>query len=348
MFEECLANINLVYSINNYPSNQWEKLKQRENKCKTIISEDGPYEDDWNEPKLNFPPHKKIPYIANCLEMRHNQQYGHHIVTNRDLRVGEIVGILKPFCTAQARRYQYERCENCSAERSQNLIPSPSYTTVMFCDEKCLGEATDGFHKYECVAIDLINKVIPNQQDKLTLRVITCGLSTFQNIDDFLNMTEKMFKKKITIFDIDHNNRNRSDEDSILCSLKKTTTAETLNLDVLNMSVICDKIFTASNITSKKKPQEFKKMVHNIVKQHLLMIEHNDHLFEDLSYHIVNKRSRSYNEKDMDNNMSGLYPFMQMLPHSCVPNILCSSSRNGKIVSVVRPIKAGETLFNSD
>lgn len=347
MFEECLVNINMVYKINNYPNNLWDKLKQRENKCKAIISEDNPYDDEWKEPKLNFPPHDNVPYIANCLEMRRNQQYGNHIVTNRDLKVGEIVGILKPFCTATARRYQYERCENCCAERSQNLIPCSSCTAVMFCDEKCLREATDGFHKYECVAIDLINKVIPHQQDKLTLRVITSGLSAFQNIDEFLDKTEKMLKKNVTIFDINHNNLNSCDGYAILSSLKKAATIETLNLDVLNLSVICDKIFTASNITSKKNPKEVKKMIHNIVKQHLLMVEKNGHMFDDLSYHIVNKRSPSYNEKDMDNNMSGLYPFMSMLPHSCVPNILCSSSRNGKIVSAVRPIKAGEILFHS-
>lgn len=345
MFEECLENINLVFKIGKYPSQLCGKLKKREIECQTIIAAEDPYDDAWIEPKLSFPAHDRVPSIANCLEMRHNKHFGNHIVTNRDLKVGEIVAILKPYCTSQARRYEYERCENCCSERSQNLLPCPSCTAVMFCDEKCMKEATAGFHKHECLAIDLINLIIPFQQDKLALRVIMTGLSVHQNIDKFMDMSEKAFKKNVHLFDIDHTND--CDQYAVVSSLKKSSTTDSISTDVSNLLMICEKIFTAGNIVSKKKPHEFKKTFKHIVKQHLLMVDMNGLLYDDLSYHIVNKRSPTYDDKCITNNMSGIYPFIQLLPHSCIPNVLCSSFTNGKIVSIVRPIKAGEQLFHS-
>lgn len=345
MYEECLVNINLVNKIGNYPFNLRHILEEREIKCRTILSEDAPNDIEWNEPELNYPPHDKVPYIANCLEIRRNQEYGHHVVTNRDLKVGEIVAILKPFCTAQPGRYQYERCENCCSEHSQNLIPCPSCTAVMFCDEQCLEEAMNRFHKYECLAIDFINHVLPYQQEKLALRVVMSGLSIYNTIDQLMDMTERAFKKNVTIFDI--NNSNISDQYAVVSGLKKALELDTLNIDALNVFSVCKKIFNASNMVSKRKFHDYKRIFMNILEQHLLMVEMSGHLFDDLSYHIVNKRDPSYDEKDMNNNMSGIYPFMQLMPHSCVPNVLCSSYKNGKIVSIVRPIKAGEQLYHS-
>lgn len=349
MFDHCLENINYVYKINNYPADLQAKLKRREEECKLILSIDDPNEEEikWKAPTLSYPPHEKVPYIVDCLEMRHNAQFGNHIVATRDLKVGDIVGVLKPFCSALARRYQYERCENCRQERSLNLIPCPSCTAVMFCNEACLKEAIEGFHKYECVAIDLINLILPSQQDRLTLRLILSGLSIYQNVDKFMDATEDALKKNVSIFEIDHNNR--CEQYAAVTSLKKRSAADKVlvDADVGNLLVICEKIFEASNIVSKKKPQAFKKQMKHILKQQLRMIDINGLLLDDLSYHIVHKRMPSYDDKAVENNMSGVFTFVHLVPHSCAPNVLCSSYTDGKMVSIVRPIKAGEQLFHS-
>lgn len=349
MFKECLENIDLVHKINKYPADLWENLRSQECICKTVIAAGDPNSDDvWIEPKLSFPPHEKVPFVANCLDVRKSKHFGNHIVANRDLRVGEIIGILDPFCTAQAERYKYERCENCCMENAQNLLPCLFCTAVMFCGENCMKAAMDGFHKYECLAIDLINYVIPQQLTKLTLRVVMCGLAIFQDIDKFLNTTEKGFKKNINTFSIDHHNK--CDQYALIASLKKVTTTDMALVDaeVTCLLIICERILAASNIVSKKKPQEFKKTLTHILKQHFLMATINGRLFDDFSFHVANRRSPSYSDtENVDKSMSGLFPFIELMPHACIPNILCSDSTNRKIVSVVRPIKAGEQLFHS-
>lgn len=345
MFEDCVENIKLVKEIDKYPAHLRDELNSRETACKTIMGIEDPYNYQWIEPKLSFPRHEKVPYIANCLELRQNKQFGNHVVTNRDLKVGDIVGIVEPYVTAQAERYQHERCENCCKERSQNLLPCPNCTVAMFCDEKCLKEAMDGFHKYECVAIDLIDRAIRSQRNKLALRVITKGLSIYQDVDKFLDMTAATFKKNVNVFEIDHDDI--FDQYTAVCSLKRAATTGTISADVTILVTLCETIFIASNITSKKKPQELKKTLKHVVRQQLLMVDMNGLLFDDLSYHIVKKRCPLYDDKCSNNNMSGIYPFIQLFPHSCIPNVICSSFTNGKIVSVLRPIKAGQQLFHS-
>lgn len=43
----------------------------------------------------------------------------------------------------------------------------------------------------------------------------------------------------------------------------------------------------------------------------------------------------------------GLYPFRSLLNHSCVPNLMMSSSDNKLVYTVSKPIKAGEQLFDN-
>lgn len=345
MFEACLKNIELVKKINKYPADRCAELTQREMVCRTILAQDDPYNDDdeWKEPELSYPPHENVPFIANCLEIRHNGLYGNHIVTNRDLKVGDIVAILKPYIMSPAPRFHYERCENCCTEHFQNLIPCPTCTVAMFCDEKCLKEAMDGFHQYECIAINVINLIVPYHQDKLALRLIMKGLSLYKDIDKFLDATEKLFKKNVHMFEIDH--QNHFDQYAAVCSLKKATA--TARTNVTDLAQMCDRIFAASNIVSKKPRSKFNKILQHIVQQQFLMVEINGLLCDDLSYHIVNKRCTKYDDRCFTNNMSGIFPFIQLLPHSCISNVLCSSFTNGKIITIVRPIKAGEQLFHS-
>lgn len=344
MYEECLVNINLVYKINRYPSNLMDKLREREVMCKRIMAEDE-YDSKYEQakPKLSFPAHEQLSCMGNCLDIRKNDEYGEHVTTNRDLRVGEIVAILQPFYTVLPKRYQYERCENCCKERSQNLIPCPTCTTVMFCDEQCLKEATDHFHKYECPVIDLLG--LQWLSDKLVIRILMNGLSAFETIDQFLIFSDKALKRNLNIFDITENDDKYKHKYQIVCSLKKAITKDTIRMDTMNLFHLCDKIINANKIAPKLPPDEFTKMLKNTVKQLLLMVEQSATSFYDLSNHIVNMRSSSYDVKNQNNNMMAIYPFMNLLTHSCLPNVVTTTTGTRTITSIIRPIKAGDPLM---
>ena len=129
LFERCLNNTKLAKN-NKYPDKNFEILNKREEKCnqQKKIPENNP----WDNFKLSYKPHKKIPYIAECLELNSHKKFGRYITTNRDLKVGDIVAIEKPYCSvllSESRRYtvseisKYQRCSHCLKDNLMDLIP---------------------------------------------------------------------------------------------------------------------------------------------------------------------------------------------------------------------------------
>ena len=129
LYERCLSNIKLAKD-NKYPEKNFEILNKRKEKCKQQkqIPENSP----WDIFKLSYKPNKKIPYIAECLELQSSKTFGRYITTNRALKVGDIIAIEKPYCSvllSESRRYtvsalnKYQRCSHCLKDNLMDLIP---------------------------------------------------------------------------------------------------------------------------------------------------------------------------------------------------------------------------------
>lgn len=72
--------------------------------------------------KLSYKQNRKLPELADCLELRENKQFGRHIVTNRDLKAGDIVGLSEPFFKVFDRSALYFRCSHCFKENFMRLL----------------------------------------------------------------------------------------------------------------------------------------------------------------------------------------------------------------------------------
>lgn len=144
IFERCLKNIEMA-KLNNYPEKTLDLLRKREEKCNEImknqsLNQSEKFYDPWNFFKLSYPPNKKLPFIANCLEVDCNEQFGRYIVTNKQLNVGDIVAIEKPFCSVLLAESPFveiptsnilQNCTNCLKANYLDLIP---------CELCCKGE----------------------------------------------------------------------------------------------------------------------------------------------------------------------------------------------------------------
>lgn len=73
--------------------------------------------------KLSLPAHKKIPFIAECLEVRENEVYGRYIMTNKDLKPGDIVVLEEPFYKILDPKERHTRCSVCLQQNQLNLFP---------------------------------------------------------------------------------------------------------------------------------------------------------------------------------------------------------------------------------
>ena len=122
LFDHCLENIKLARD-HNYSSG--ERINEREMKCNELKKQHR--EDPVNGPsyfsKLSYPRNKKIPFIAECLELHHNKKYGNHLITNRVLDPGNIIAIEEPFLPAVTFKGRFSKCVNCLSTNMLNFIP---------------------------------------------------------------------------------------------------------------------------------------------------------------------------------------------------------------------------------
>lgn len=120
LFDRCLANIELARK-NHYPEENSEVLKKREEKCQQIVKMQKTQTNDF--PILSYPPSKKLPFVAECLELKFNDKFGRHIVTNRPLKVGDIVAIEEPSCKIIHESFIHQKCIGCFKDNLFDLVP---------------------------------------------------------------------------------------------------------------------------------------------------------------------------------------------------------------------------------
>lgn len=140
LFEKCLNSIEMAKN-NFYPADSFKLLDQRREKCEAMmkLTREKPV-DPWMFFKLSYPPNKKYPSIAECLEVESNVKYGRYVIANRQLKIGDIVAVEQPFCSVLVEESTfhdvpelniYQRCTNCLKENALDLIP---------CENCCKGE----------------------------------------------------------------------------------------------------------------------------------------------------------------------------------------------------------------
>lgn len=124
-YELCLENIELAKQ-SGYPRDKIEKLNKREIECKRLMQtyEKDPDDDPLNFFKLSYPANKKLPCLVECLELASNDQNEKCIITNQDLKAGDIIGSTEAafsFALPQARLHVCNYCIKNSTKLS--LIP---------------------------------------------------------------------------------------------------------------------------------------------------------------------------------------------------------------------------------
>lgn len=134
LHKECLENIKLA-CFHGYPKEKLLKIKEREQKCKKLmkINQKDCANDPWNFFKLSHSPNHKIPFIVNCLELCESEKYGRYLITNKNLKTGDVIAIEEPFYKFIDSDVYHSRCANCLKSNNLNLIPCATCTKSKIC-----------------------------------------------------------------------------------------------------------------------------------------------------------------------------------------------------------------------
>lgn len=201
-FDRCLENITLARKCN-YPADRMKTLDEREMKCKLRMETltPNPNDDPMIHFKLTYHANPKYPGIADCVELRNNQKHGNQLVTTRDLRPGDIIGVEAPSFTSASPDARFHRCSYCFGDNLMNLIACDGCTKAMFCSEKCRKTAMNEFHQFECNVHDN-----PELKITFTLRMLLKCINVFDGDVKALQSFVEKNKKHVTVFDFDFSN----------------------------------------------------------------------------------------------------------------------------------------------
>lgn len=348
-YELCLNNIELA-TTNGCPQRLMDKLNKRKNDCKAAAAKQNHMMDDDDKygilkPTLSFRPHPVVPFIADCLELRENSEFGRHIVTNVDLCAGQVVAIEESFCELLLPHFKYQRCTNCLRENDFNLFPCKKCTCAMFCSERCALEADQSFHRIECPIIELLS--VHFAKETFIHKAIRATLRAIGSFDDMATLRSSICKvENTTVFDLNHRKDMPQSEryeaiHGLQTNQDKRTQSELYTCAEFS-AVLYKILMKKTSLVDTIITDADKKVLKELLFLHVQIFPIATIRFEELSGFLPNRPS-----KECSSYGEGLFAFHGLLNHSCEPNCVTVCFNRQSTLFVKRPIKTGEQLFIS-
>lgn len=212
----------------------------------------------------------------------------------------------------------------------------------MFCSEKCLIEANEKFHKFEC---DFPNgfETFLTIAVRASLRTFFEALNIFNGSLDNLNLMLANKNPDFTIFDVDM--------EDVMYKQQLFTALHTLstNLDrrsviekfrrAIVCSILGDFFQKHSRLSSTLSSGEKNKFLMSFLYQHTQIAESNFHELYALSPHTSHQENEQFGV--------GSFPFCSLLNHSCAPNVIRLTFDGYNHIVVSRRIMKGEQIFDN-
>ncbi|KAH8319838.1 hypothetical protein KR074_007364 [Drosophila pseudoananassae] len=338
-YRECLANIELARKAN-YPARLSHKLDKRERDCQQLLEQQPPDVVPF-EFKMNFETHAQVPYIADCLELRESADEGRFIVTNRDLVVGDLVAVEQPFCSTLLTPMRYIRCVTCKRENYLTLIPCDSCCSVMFCSEDCKQQAMSTFHRFECPIIDFLQRMF-NKIHGIALRTTLAALDLYPTIEELMAFCDQPENQHKCAFDLDYGQLTRQEQYRAIHGMVTNQHLRSVS-DLFQRSVVCailkHFIIEYTPLKDHLGGEDGRNFFTDLLFRHLQTSPSNMHGID-----LVEQVNET---KDDQTHSSGAYAFLSLLNHSCAPNTLRIYEGTKAYLFVLRPIKAGNVLYDN-
>ncbi len=343
-YKTALANIQLARD-HNYPASKLEKLAEREQHCLEKIRA-GPSEEDsfqkYKDAKKDLlmqkiPANEKYPcYVADCLTLNNSEEFGRHIRTKIDLKVGTIVLAEKHSATTFLPEVSYQHCEFCKSRNILNLIPCDSCIRVMYCSEKCRQDDFKDTHNLTC-GIDFGI----NAYSYCALKLFCMGLNCFQSSTEFAEFLRETEDSDETAWDMDFTGLNQKEIDKKL-------------LQSVNSYKVKKPVPKENFLNHFKDLAWFTATFLNFTKfQDILATDELKNMFRNFAFHQMLLTNNFYcqlnhNERKGLTRMGlGVLYFANFINHSCTPNIIAFYDDSKMHYFVLRPIKKGEQLFTA-
>ncbi|KAL4224479.1 hypothetical protein ACF0H5_015180 [Mactra antiquata] len=289
-------------------------------------------------PNIEGNANKQIPVVSDCVDIGYCEESGRGLFAQRDIEVGEVIIVEKPYASTVLSNFKSRFCNNC-CKRVVAPVPCLSCSGVVYCDETCRNDAWENFHQYEC---DIYESILKPEitLGPLALRsVIKAGYKHLSEYDGKSSPDlTKIPLNDDNVYDNDEYNTiyslvNHSDDRKVEQVLQYTLEAVYL-LKCLELSQYFD--------SSLRVKDQSKYMVGGHILRNLMMMPCNAHECTELSYLPANLPESLTIEIG-----SGIYPVLSLINHSCDPNVVRHSYGNICVVRAIRNISKGSEVLDN-
>ena len=352
LFNECLENIKLACD-HGFPEEKRQKLFEREQKCKKLMkivvkNHEG---DSKKFFTLSHAPNSKIPFIVECLQLCESEKFGRYLITNQNLKTGDVIAIEEPFYKFIDAEVIHSRCANCLKSNNLNLIPCTtctkceksfnfstiftnfSFIAAMYCSNACQAKHYKNIHSFECCKKPLPIVLL------VVAKMIFIALSITKSFKKLCKLIKESKNKTVFDFDLSH-------PEDISCQQNILTVINSCAMSEHSEIVMSEKmkeVFDQPPFDSIwETPEERELLIEFFHKQLRIhntnKLEMGEPTFESLP------DEKFWYSKTIG---GGLCPFASLFNHSCDSNVKRFTVDNKLVFVIARPIKAGEQLFIS-
>lgn len=124
LYRQCGENIKLLKNLNSLRDEDFSDIESSINSFNIDESDE-----KWKFFKLSLETNKKLPFVANCIEIRNSDECGRFIATNKDLNPGDVAVLEEPFYKILSPNEVNRKCSICLCENFMNLLPCSKCST---------------------------------------------------------------------------------------------------------------------------------------------------------------------------------------------------------------------------
>ncbi|XP_069701173.1 SET and MYND domain-containing protein 4-like isoform X2 [Periplaneta americana] len=300
--------------------------------------------------KIPIPTHgknEKLLYASAALDLRCNEEKGRHVVTNREVKMGDILFVEKPYAFVVLPDQYKVHCHHCCGPY---IAPVPCWgcTQGLYCSDACRQQSWDQYHQWECRSgMKLLHCT---GIAHLGLRVVLQAgpLSRLKDSyaelrDSAVQIEDKYGDNYKAVYQLMPHLEDMQAED--LFQYTMTACMLTLYLcyytDYFKME---DPALSPSQMLEEQKSVVC--LVGGLILRHIAQLVCNAHAITKLDRAQPDREDQQVVTESQVRVATAIYPTASMMNHSCDPSIINSFYNQFLIVRACKDIPKGGEVFN--
>ena len=283
---------------------------------------------------------KIYPCASKAFSIIDNQNEGRHAVASRNIPIGEVIIVEKPFTSICLSSCLETHCYDCLL-RFKVSYPCRSCASVKFCSVECENKCWNSFHQYECKYFDLFTHDdigLGHLALKMIIKTGFAGLVHFAARDKVIKISGKeMGRNENGIFEpFDYNCVYSLIGNS---DLRKPSDLFRRSLIAIYMcNILCHTGFINEGVNLD---DEYCLVGSHLLKQ-IQMLPCNAHEVSELQLE-GNEMANS----ELKEIGSAVYTTLSLLNHSCDPSVVRHCYGDVCVLRSMKYIKQGEPIIDN-